>query len=159
MFFNVQQNHSTVNGGYITENINNYKNGLQSRLSFKHFGWLVHVAESECPGREYESTLAPSVNSRRALITFSFKFECSGSSSRQNGYTEKSFIRWPKGTKISDFIFSAYRKIKSEIFPKISDFIFSTYKKNKVWNFTKNYRLYFFNSINKRINYSIHVNI
>ena len=40
-------------------------------------------------------------------------------------------VRWPKGTKISDFIFSAYRKIKSEIFPKISDFIFSTYKKIK----------------------------
>ena len=42
-----------------------------------------------------------------------------------------SVLRWPKGTKISDFIFSAYRNIKSEIFPKISDFIFSTYKKIK----------------------------
>ena len=40
-------------------------------------------------------------------------------------------VRWPKGTKISDFIFSAYRKIKSEIFQKISDFIFSTCKKIK----------------------------
>ena len=40
-------------------------------------------------------------------------------------------VRWPKGTKISDFIFSAYRNIESEIFPKFSDFIFSTYKKIK----------------------------
>ena len=45
--------------------------------------------------------------------------------------TRSVIVRWPKGTKISDFIFSAYRKIKSEIFPKISDFIFSTYKKIK----------------------------
>ena len=30
---------------------------------------------------------------------------------------------------ISDFIFSRYRKIKSEFLLKISDFIFSTYKK------------------------------
>ena len=60
-----------------------------------------------------------------------------------NSMTEASFslrwcsvhvltiLRWPKGTKISDFIFWAYRKIKSEIFQKISDFIFSTCKKIK----------------------------
>ena len=42
-----------------------------------------------------------------------------------------SKVRWPKGTKIPDFICSAYRKIKSEILPKISDFTFSTYRKIK----------------------------
>ena len=42
-----------------------------------------------------------------------------------------TYVRWPKGTKISDFIFSTYRKIKSEIFGKISDFIFLYVEKIK----------------------------
>ena len=36
-----------------------------------------------------------------------------------------------KGQKFQNLIFSAYRKIKSEILPQISDFIFSTYRKIK----------------------------
>ena len=58
---------------------------------------------------------------------------------KKSNFTNKAYInshrklicllRWPKKTKISDFIFSAYRKIKSETPLQISDFIFQ-YVKN-----------------------------